>query len=222
MALITNIIHKSDRDKYWIFVDNNYCCSIRARTFKGMTLSEGQEISCDEIKSMESFHFKNVYNEKSWEKEKVRLDKVKGLIDSFGLGVTVSITGFGANSTEMILEHPNEAGKPDIEIKSNSTSIVVMLIEVTGTEVMRGSDYWVRPDKLKYSQNHPEESVWVILHYSYPREKFVIIQPERDKEYYYTTINIRGTDEHYVIFNDASKEIRKTEEFRQQLELMLN
>ncbi|WP_442487429.1 hypothetical protein [Halomonas litopenaei] len=220
-SVITNIVYKKDRDRFWVFVNGSYCCSIRGRTFKGMSLFVGKEISCTQIEEMEKFHFKRVYNETSWEKEGVRLEKVKNLIDSFFLDIRVELTGFGAGSTEFILDHPEEQGRPDMELVLNETSKVVMAVEVTGTEVMRGSDYWVRPDKLEYAKNHPYENVWLVLHYAKPFEKFVVIKPDTDKEYPFVIKSIRGTDEKYVIFNDRSPEVVTVEHFREYLATMV-
>ncbi|TDP30765.1 hypothetical protein DEU29_11548 [Idiomarina aquatica] len=214
MAQISKILHKQDREKYWVYVDGEFCVSIRERTFKGMNLREGMEISCDKLKEMESFHFKNQY-QNSWEEEKVRLKAVTDLLHDISPEIKVTVTGFGADSNELIREHPEEQGKPDLEVTFNSN--VIMLVEVSGTKVMRGSDYWVRPDKLSYCQHHPEENVWIVLHYAEPSEKFVFIKPRPEKEYLYEVKNIRGTDEHYVVFTDDSPEVYSRYNFAEQL-----
>ena len=165
-------------------------------------------------------YFKHQYGQKSWQQEKVRIDKVKELIESISPNLSVSIVGFGADTDEFIPQHPDESGAPDLEVVNNNTDQMIMRVEVTGTEVMRGSDYWVRPDKLTYCQNHSDENVWIVLHYQKPTEKFVFIKPESTKKYPHKVINIRGTDEHYVIFSDASPEVKSKDQFRQ--ELLLN
>ncbi|HLW07522.1 MAG TPA: hypothetical protein VKY45_08150 [Marinilabiliaceae bacterium] len=211
MNQITEIRYIADKDRYWIFINKEYCTSIRARTFKGMQLQEGQVISCEDVKEMESFHFKNQY-QNSWEQEKFRIDKVSQLIHSINPSLQINVVGFGADSNELIKSHPDEQGKPDLEIlRADNSSI--MLIEVTGTTHMRGNDYWIRPDKLTYCQNHPAQNVWIILHYTTPVEKFIFIKPSPDKQYRHIVKEIRGTDEYYVVFNDLDEEVRSKEEF---------
>lgn len=221
MSKITNILYKQDKDKYWIYVDGDYCTSIRARTFKGMTLFIGQEISCDQIVEMENFHFKNQYKN-TWEQEKVRINKVSQLITSINPSVIIKVTGFGADSNEMIKAHPEEQGKPDVEVSIANSSTTIMLVEVTGTNRMRGTDYWVRPDKLLYCQNHPEQNVWIILHYAEPTERFVFIKPIATKQYSHFIQNINGTDEYYVSFNDSDDEVYSIDQFSNHLNSLVN
>ena len=63
MPKITRIEYKADRERYWIFVDSEYCTSIRARTFPTLDLTVGQTISCEQIKELESHHWKHSYGQ---------------------------------------------------------------------------------------------------------------------------------------------------------------
>lgn len=216
MPKITKIDYKLDKGRYWIFVDGAYCTSIRDRTFPSLNLEVGSEVSCEKIKELESFHFKNQYKD-SWAKEKIRLQKVQALITSFDPRLDVNITGFGANTTEYIAAHPEEAGKPDIEVINKNSKMILIYVEVSGTERMREGDYWVRPDKLTYAQKHTNDDVWIILHYQEPQEKFVFIKPSPTKNYIYNKVVIKQTTEHYVFFNDSMDECKTVEEFRQHL-----
>ncbi|EKO5152158.1 hypothetical protein ACK2J6_003672 [Vibrio fluvialis] len=221
MSTISDIRYNQEKDRYWIYIDGVYCTSIRARTFRGMTLSIGQEISCAEVKEMENFHFKNQYKS-SWEQEKVRIEKVSQLIQSINPKIRIRVTGFGADSNELIKAHPEEQGKPDVEVYTDDNSTTIMLVEVTGTQKMRGNEYWIRPDKLSYCQNHPEQDVWIILHYSEPTEKFVFVKPIANKQYRYVVMNIKGTDEYYVPFNDLDEEVTSFEEFSYHMISLIN
>jgi hypothetical protein len=220
MATITDISFKSETERFSIYIDNKWCCSIRQRTFIGMHLSIGQKITCQEVKDMESFHFKNKY-QNSWENEKVRIDKVSELINTFSNQFRLDNTGFGTDSNEIIKSHPDEPGAPDVSVINNNGQ-VVMYLEVTGTEQMRGRDYWIRPDKIQYCQNHFEKNIWIVLHYSLPQEKFVFLKPELNKVYKHTVKNISGTDEYYVLFNDSDSEVKPMEEFRRHLISLVN
>lgn len=204
MAKITKITYNERRGRFWVYVDGEYCTSIRERTFSAMGLSEGKEITCEAIKELESHHWKHVYGQSAWDKEKIRLQKVKELIESIDDRIDVRVVGFGADTNEFISGHAEEAGKPDIEVVTKKGSVPVLLVEVTGTERMRGNTYWVRPDKLAYAKNHPNEDVWLILHFAVPAERFVFIQSRLDAEYMVSKKVIRGSTELYVEFTDES------------------
>jgi hypothetical protein len=222
MPTITRIEFKADRERYWIFVDGDYCTSIRSRTFPALNLKVGQSISCEQIKELESHHWKHAYGQSAWDKEKIRLGKVKALIESFDNRVFVEIVGFGADTNEFISGHPTESGKPDLEVKLRDGGRILLLVEVTGTEFMRGTTYWVRPDKLKYSENHPTEDVWLVLHFLKPVEKFVFIRPTPKKQYAVSEIEIRGSIELYVEFSDSDQEVVSIEYFRNHLMMKVN
>lgn len=218
MPRITYIRYNESSKRYWIYIDRQYCTSIRARTFPGMNLAVGQEITCDELNELEKFHWKNTYGQTAWKKEKIRIERVVELLKSIDKQIAVNIKGFGANTTALIKDHPDESGKPDLEVVlDNNRQHSIMSIEVTGTETKRGDGYWIRPDKLEYSRNHPDENVWVILHYSRPREQFVFIQPDNNKHYQHTEKTIRDSIEYYVSFNDASPETKTLSEFSNHL-----
>lgn len=217
MPKITDIIYKDAKERYWIYVDNQYCTSIRERTFPALNLNIGQDISCDEIKELENHHWKHAYGKDAWDKEKVRLNNVKDLIERLDNRVLVEIVGFGADTSDFISGHPDESGKPDLEVKRRDNDQVIFLIEVTGTESMRGTTYWVRPDKLKYVKNHPTEDVWLVLHYLNPIEKFVFIKPNPQRDYKVSRKEIRGSTELYVEFSDSDSEVVSTNEFKNKL-----
>ncbi len=217
MPKITKITYKPDKDRYWIYVDHKFCASVRSRTFPALHLHEGDEISCDRINELEKFHWKNSYGQKAWEKEKVRLERVKALIEGIDPKIEVVIVGFGATSTEFIAEHPEESGKPDIEVRTRDTHIVLLLVEVTGTETMRGTSYWVRPDKLAYASAHTEEDVWIILHYANPCEKFVFIKPVPGKSYVPSQIHSHDAIELYVEFSDNNEEVVLFDDFKRHI-----
>ena len=214
MARVTKILHKTDRQRYWVFVDGEYCTSIRERTFPAIGISVGSELSCDEIKQLEKFHWKNQYGEKSWENEQIRLDRVIEIIQGIDSRVAVKKIGFGADTTKYIAAHPEESGKPDLEVVlRDDNKVRILMVEVTGTENRRGSDYWVRPDKLAYCKNNPDEDVWIVLHYKNPKELVVFLKPSVSKSYEHTEIRIRQSIEHYVVFSEDSPEVCTFEQF---------
>jgi hypothetical protein len=183
-----------------------------------MGLKEGMEIDCQAVKNLENFHWKREYEKVgAWDKEKIRLEKVKNLIESLDNRVEAVVVGFGAGHTEFITAHPEEAGKPDLRVQTKQGEVLVLLIEVTGTETMRGNTYWLRPDKLTYARNHPDEDVWFILHYAKPQENFVFIKPISEHQYKIVNQEIRGSIEHYVEFENGSPSVKSQAEFLQYL-----
>jgi len=206
-----------------VYIDGQKCTTVRERTWHAMNLKVGDSISCDDLKHRERFHWKIEYSKKdqsgmnSWEKEKLRLKKVQNLIESIDPRIEVVNVGFGTDSIDIIWDHPAESGKPDIEVRLRETKSVILIAEVTGTESMRGDTYWVRPDKLAYANSHPDQNVWIILHYAKPSEKFVFIKPPLGREYTQVQKVINQSTEIYVEFTDDDEGVFGFEEFRNHL-----
>ena len=213
MPTITKIRHVANSERYHIFVDGQYCTSVRARTFPALGLSVGQDISCEKIIDLENFHWKHKYGKKSWEKEKVRINRVVEIIEQKFPRLKVSVVGFGADSNALLAEHPDEPGRPDLLIEGRDSGRQYCMLEVSGTEVMRGDSYWVRPDKLIYAQKHPAEDVWICLHYSEPTEKLVFIRPRAEEKYLRSEKEIRGSIEYYIEFSNDSDECKSADDF---------
>lgn len=223
MPKITGISpQKSNPDKLNIFIDGSFCTGVRKRTFQAMNLKIGDEISCEQLKERENFFWKQAYQE-VWKNEKVRIEKVAKLIESIDEKALVKIVGFGAASEVLIKDHPDEKGKPDIDVAHKlKPEITLLKIEVTGTERMRGADYWVRPDKIEYAENHPDEDVWIILHFSEPETIFICIQPIKGKKYERHKITIREAEEIFCIFKKGDAELKTLIEFSENLKTRLD
>lgn len=82
---------------------------------------------------------------------------------------------------------------------------------------MRGEGYWIRPDKLEYAENHPDETVYTAVHYTQPEELVRFIKHIPGKQYQYKRIEIRGAIEHYCIFHDRDEEVLTLEEFLEEI-----
>jgi ribosomal protein L20A (L18A) len=214
MPTITKINHWEKGDRYFVEIDGKPILredgkkfSIRGNVFPGMKIKMGTEITCAQLIDFETYVYKRLYGPHSWEKEKVRINKVKEIIESIHPEVEVHIVGFGADSTDELSFHPEESGSP-------------MLVEVTGTERMREidkSEYWIRPDKLKYIENHPEKNIWILLHFAEPVELIAYIKPIRGKNYNIEIETIREVHEKYVKLTDTSEETKSYEDFKKEL-----
>jgi hypothetical protein len=214
MPKITNITNQwNSPDRVSVFIDGAFCTGIRKRTFQGMNLKVGDEITCGDLKEKESFFWKQSYGEEAWKKEKVRINKVKDLIESIDTRLVVKVTGFGADSIKMMEEHSTEKGSPDLEVSTIDKRGALIKVEVTGTERLRGAGYWVRPDKLEFAENHPNEDVWIVLHYAEPKELFVFIKPVAGRKYERHAIKIRSAGEIMCVFNEGDAELHSQATF---------
>lgn len=219
MPKITRISEqKANPEKFNVFIDGEFCSGIRKRTFKAMGLDVGSEISCSELKEKEDFFWKQTYAEDAWKKEKIRLDRIKAIVEGLNENIKVVVVGFGADTTALIKEHPDEKGVPDLNVLLKNTNELVMMIEVTGTEIMRGNDYWIRPDKIDFAKNHPDKIVWTALHYSMPSEIIRFVKHIPGKKYKTVVRTINGADEIYCSFDDKDEEVMTLEEFQLELE----
>lgn len=210
MPRITRISpQQSNPERLNVFIDGHFCCGIRQRTFQAMKLAVGSEISCEELKEKENFFWKQAYGQEAWQKEKVRLERVKAMIEEMDDRLMVRVVGFGADTNQLIARHPDEKGKPDLDVVLKSAPDSVLLkVEVTGTEQRRGAGYWVRPDKLEYAENHPKEDVWIVLHYALPTEEIIFIRPEPHKKYECHRIEIKGAGEIMCVFQEGDPELK--------------
>lgn len=220
MPRITKIIEqKNNPERVSVFIDNEFCVGIRKRTFQAMNYKVGDQITCEQLKEKENLFWKQSYQKiGAWEKEKVRIEKIKQVIEEIDPRIIVKVVGFGAESNEIIKEHPDEKGVPDLDIVlKSSPETVVMKVEVTGTESLRGEGYWVRPDKIEYALNHPDEIVWTALHYSTPKELIRFLKHIAGKDLKVETMNIRGAGEQFCVFYDGDEEVKTLTEFAVEL-----
>lgn len=100
MPAITAIVPIS-HDRFSIHIDGEFCCTVRRRTFSGMNLAEGSEISCDDLKERERNYWKYAY-ESLWEQEGHRIERVMGMVARADDRMKTLIEGFGADTTEFI------------------------------------------------------------------------------------------------------------------------
>lgn len=200
--------------RYYIDFRDGSTTWVHPAIYQSWDLKEGMDVDIKQLKFENEFKWKTLYNNGSWEREKVRIKAVKKYIETKRSDISVEIIGFGADSTDAIFTHTKEHGSPDLSVQVQTDEVAK--IEVSGSEKMRGSDYWIRPDKIEYIKNHPVENVWIILHYQDPA-KMIFIKIDKTKKYKVTTINIRGIDEHYVVIKDTDTEVKDERVFLNEL-----
>lgn len=214
MNKITEIKYNQgkNKDRVYIFINDKYCASVRKRTFDALEVQVGDIIDCNKLKEKESYIWKLLYKN-SWEDEKRRIQYVKSWLNKYIPHLKVEITGFGANSKELIKQHPEEKGEPDLTLFLKNTKTIILFLEVTGTYRKKGDDFWVRPDKIDYIQKHKDKDIWIALHYELDK-KIIWLKPSLSKKYDTFSINLKGADENYVSFTENSKEVKSSAEFR--------
>lgn len=185
MPTITGFRRSKDGERVFIDLDGQYAISVRDRTFDGLGLQEGMEITKGEIRERDLFFWKNKYQKNGgWEREELRLKRVEDGLRHCDERFVITRTGFGAGSLEFIARHPQASGSPDLSV-SDSEGNLIVCVEVTGTERMKGraDEFWVRPDKIRWARDNPGIESWVALHYAQPQERMIFFRPEPGREY---------------------------------------
>jgi hypothetical protein len=179
-----------------------------------MNLQLGAETSCDEIRFKEAHHWKLQYAKSgAWEKERVRIMRVLEVIENMDRRVAAKVVGFGANTPHLLLEHPDEKGRPDIDVVLRSTGRVLLSVEVTGTEQMRGQGLWLRPDKLEWAERHAGWEVWYAFHYARPTERIFFWRPAGEPPRGVREHRIRYSVERYVEIAEDDPGLMAVESF---------
>jgi hypothetical protein len=217
MSTITKVIDNQGekKDKVYVYIDNTFCTYIRQRTWLAMNLQVGSTIDCNNLKILENNFWKKLYGPSAWEREKIRIDRVIQWFSTYIPDVDIIPVGLGTDSNAYFENiHSKEKGEPDLSIRAKGFDIEIMALEVSGTEKIRESGYWVRSDKIDYIKNHPERDIWIVLHYQLPKERFIWLKINKDKSYPTQMINVKGAGEHYVIFHDSDPEICSSLDFK--------
>ncbi len=198
-------VDKNGKERVAVHLDGKWAIGVRARIFPALKLNIGDETTVETLNEQESFFFKNHYGPKAWEAEKKRIQRVLDFLKWTRLGLTPTICGFGADSLEILKEHPKVPGEPDMAIQGPDGQFL-MHLEVTGTDYQRGTGFWVRPDKIACAQRHPDQESWVALHYARAgqegKERLLFFKIDPHKTYEATMMNIRGAGEPYVVLGE--------------------
>lgn len=210
MPRITNIQplpqEGSGDNRLLIWVDGEPCVRVRARTWPAFGLTVGSEASCDELRERDAYHWKFQYQAVgAWDKEQYRVRRVRQAVETIEPRVAAKVVGFGTGDPRLLPFHPVEHGRPDIDVVVAATGEVVLSIEVTGTEQMRGTGLWLRPDKLEWAMRHPAAEVWYAFHYARPTERLLFWRPQEDSRHDIREEMIRYSVERYIEIPEHSQ-----------------
>lgn len=214
MGVIKDIIYHQEMDRYEIRIEGERPFWVRGRTFNGLGIKTGDQISRAELEEREKYVFKLVYA-RLWGKEKERLKAVSEFIKSIDPQIRIEVTGFGAQTDKFIEAHPEEQGKPDLTVYLNRYhNLALILVEVTGSDRMQDPPtYWIRPDKIEYMRNHREIDIWFALYYK-QNSHMVFIKPDMDKDYpLHPHVLHNGIKEYYVEFRSSDPEVHSGQKF---------
>lgn len=126
MPFITKILPKQgkNQDRVYVYIDEQFCSSIRERTWIGMGLVVGSSITCDELKTFEQNFWKKLYGIESWKREKVRIKCVIKWFSKYISQVNVIPIGLGVDSNDYLENiHSKEKGSPDLSIRLYNSTI---------------------------------------------------------------------------------------------------
>lgn len=216
LKVVTKILHGQGKngDRVYVYINNQYCTSVRSRTFDALNVQLDTIISCEELRERESFIFKKKYAN-TWVREKDRIKYLKTWLKKFiSIDFKIEVVGFGADTTDELLEHPKEPDKPDLKLSANGK---IAYIEVSGTDHRRGNDFWVREGKVKNIQLNPNDKIWVALVYILDK-KIVWISVDKNKHYVRSEKLINEVREYYVCFDEDSNEVLSSSEFKNEIE----
>ena len=117
MPKITKILENQGRnnDRVHIFIDNQFCTSVRKRTWIGMNSKIGSDINCEKLKKLENNFWKKLYGPSSWKREKVRINRVIQWFKKYIPEIEIVTIGLGADTNDYIYDiHSREKGAPDL------------------------------------------------------------------------------------------------------------
>lgn len=199
----------------YIYVDGNYEFSVKERHFDDLGIQVGKEIDVKATKEKAEFLYKNTYSD-AWVQEQWRIDQVMPVIQAIDERLLIKKVGYGTDNPTLIRSHQNENERsgPDLDIGMKGSTCRIMRIEVSGAQRMRGSDYWVRADKIEYMRRNPNQNIWVALHYAEPSAQIIFVKPDITKDYPVLLLKPRDITERFISFAKGDPEVKTFSEIR--------
>jgi hypothetical protein len=210
MSKITQVQQDNETRRILVYIDYRFCASIRPDVWDAMELKDGDEITCSQLHQKE----KAVYNK--YEKRdrnysnKQALKRIVRWFDKYIATLDAKIIDFKFNNYEF--DYPSYRHDQNISLFIRGTNTELITLEVTTSEIQRGSHHWVNADKIVYAQSQSKRDGWVVLYYKYPVEKLIWIKPQ-PKIIYKTEEVIKGLKRPFVFFKNDSSEIYSSPKF---------
>lgn len=199
--------------KYYVYVDGKECTRFdvyRKEEIERQLWSKievGNEVDAEKLKQIETFLWKEKYKN-SWWREKERIEKVKKILLAHIPELQFEEIGFWVWSEEIIYDHPEKKGGPDLKVIHPKKSFY---LEVTGKQRC-GRYLWIRPDKIQYYQTEKLEKSW-FAHTCDAEDEIFFIQIDPNVEYIWKDIPVNGTMEKMVLFEKDQKWVYGAERF---------
>lgn len=214
MPKITQIQYDNNTQRAQVYIDYRFCASIRQNIWQEMGLCEGSEISCAQLHQKEALVWQRSRRSNLLDMSNQALDRTLAWLTKYLPNINARVIDFryGQDDNGLSLNYPVPRNDKNISLTLKATNLEILTLEVTGVEIQRGINYWVKEHKLLYAQSQFKRDGWVVLYYKHPKELFVWIKPEPKKQYKSEEL-IRRSKNRFIAFNDQSSEVCSSKEF---------
>jgi len=213
MSKITQIQTNKQTGRVSVYIDYHFCVAIRQNIWGEMNLHEGSEISRAELRKQEAALWKKYNRLPSRRPIQQTMNRIVQWFSKYLPDLEGKIIDFRLdyNNDKMVSNYSSTRNDQNINLFLKGTATEVITLEVAVAEIQRGTNYWVKTDKIVFAQSQLQKNAWVVLHCKYPVEKFVWIKP-RNKEYKHEEL-IGVANSHFITFNDESPEVYSSQRF---------
>jgi hypothetical protein len=214
MPKITQIQYDNITKRVLVYIDYRICTSMDQKTWHNLDLNEGSEISCQQLRQRKILAEKIPAEANFTNISSLAITRTARWLNKNLSNIEARIIDFryGRNDGGLSLNYPNTRNDQNISLVLKETNTEIITLEVSAVEMQCGINYWLREDKLRYAQNQSKRDGWVMLYYQYPKETFIWIKPEKDKQYV-SEILSKNSPSRFVPFNNRSFEIYSDKEF---------
>ena len=217
MPKITQIQYDNKTQRAQVYIDYRFCASIRQNIWEELGLREGSEISCAQLHQKEASVWKRSSQSSSMYISKQAINRVMEWVRKYIPNLNAKVIDFryiydNGDNSGLAFNYSHTRNDQNISLTLKATNKEIITLEVMGVELQRGINYWARENKLLYAQSQFKRDGWVVLYYKYPKEVFVWIKPEHNKQYKSEEL-IRSSKTRFIAFNDRSPEVYSSKGF---------
>lgn len=213
MSKITQVQYDNKTGRAIIYVDYRFCAAIRQNVWDEMNLHEGSEISCARLRQKEAMVWRKFRKSSGIYPIKQAMTRIVQWFTKYlpHLEARIIDFSFDHSSEKSSLDYPSARNDQNIGVFLKGTSTEIITLEVAVAEMQRGTNYWVRSDKVTYAQGQSQKDAWVVLYCKHPTERLTWIKPG-NKEYKHEEL-VGITNIHFVTFDDRSQEVYSSKNF---------